>query len=163
MRREGKAKAAFEAMVVMREACTIAGIPMAVLFFNGEVEVGLDWNVVEDAVVARALSGLLEPSGGTDLGGAVTAAEEMLSERPERDRFLFVLTDAGVDEGDRAAVPLATASIRSKGMELIPIGIGAGEDLTRIFPGACLLESAKALPAFLARSIISAVKAENRS
>ena len=155
MGNHGRAQAAFGALVVVREACTRAGIPFSVVAFNDTAEVILGWDRVEEASAQKALGLVLKPSHGTDLRRALQTAAPLIAERPERDRFVFVLTDGMVERFQREGVRLAKAGMEADGVRFHAIGIGAeAAEIGALFPGAPVLGESASLPGVLGQMLL---------
>ena len=158
MESNGRSTAAYESIVVMREACKRAAIPFSVLGFNDDVEVLLGWDHPDDTRSQVILSALLRPDGGTEVASALEAAEQLLEERSERDRFVFLMTDGEVSASDARDIRVCNARLAQNGVEVIAFGLGAGaKNIFRVYPDAELVPDAAALPAAFSKALIKAI------
>lgn len=155
MRNEGKSVAAFESLVIIREACTIVGIPFAVSMFNVYAELIHDWDQLADSASQAALSAVLKPCGGTSIAAALKNASQELSGRTERDRFVFLMTDGHISDRDREDVVKRLALFSQENIRVVPFGLGTdSEDITEIFPEAELVPEASEFPMALSKSLL---------
>lgn len=158
MASDGRAAAAYESIVVMREACKRASIPFSVLCFNDETEVLLGWEHPDDTKSQLALSALLQPDGGTEVAAALEAAALLLEERSERDRYVFLMTDGEVTPSDARNIKACTARLAQNGVEVLAFGLGAGaKDIYRVYPQAELVPNANTLPAAFSKALIRTI------
>ncbi len=158
MERNGRSTAAYEAIVVMREACKRASIPFSVLGFNDAVELLLGWEHPDDTKSQHILSALLRPDSGTDAASALDAAEQLLEERPERDRFVFLMTDGEVSGSDAQEIRACNARLAQSGVELLAFGLGTeANNIFRVFQNAELVPDATALPNAFSKALIRAI------
>jgi Mg-chelatase subunit ChlD len=158
MRRYGRATAAYESIVVMREACKRTGIPFSVLNFNDETEVLLGWEHPDDTKSQTRLSALLQPDGGTDIASSLEAADEMLKERCERNRFVFLMTDGEVKRGQIKEVKSCNARLAKNGIEVLAFGLGSdATNISQMYPQAELVRDATALPRAFSNTLVRAI------
>ena len=158
MKNEGKAIAAFESLVIVREACTRAGLKYAVLAFNGSARLVQGWERQSDAASEATLSAVLKPNGDTDLESALVHAGEFLRERPERDRMIFLLSDGMVETSQEVEIRRYREELLREGIGIMAIGLGVEMvGIDRIFPGAPVLEDASKLPGTLSKCLLEAL------
>jgi nitric oxide reductase activation protein len=158
MERDGRSTAAYESIVVMREACKRAAIPFSALGFNDDVEVLLGWEHPDDTKSQLVLSSLLRPNGGTEVASALEAAEQLLEERSERDRFVFLMTDGEATPSDARDVRACNARLAQNGVEVLAFGLGAGaKNIFNVCADAELVPDAGALPGAFSRALIRAI------
>ncbi len=158
MKNEGKAIAAFESLVIVREACTRAGLKYAVLAFNGSARLVQGWERKSDAASEATLSAVLKPNGDTDLESALVHAGEFLRERPERDRMIFLLSDGMVETSQEVEIRRYREELLREGIGIMAIGLGVEMvGIDRIFPGAPVLEDASKLPGTLSKCLLEAL------
>jgi Mg-chelatase subunit ChlD len=159
MSRHGRATAAYESIVVMREACKRAGIPFSVINFNDETEVLLGWEHPDDTKSQTRLLALLQPDGGTDIASSLEAADEMLKERCERNQFVFLMTDGEVKRGQIKEVKSCNARLAKNGVEVLAFGLGSdAEDISLLYPQAELVRDATALPRAFSSTLVRAIR-----
>ena len=155
MRQYGRSVAAFESLVVVREACTRAGIPFSVVAFNSAAQVIQGWDRVDESAARAALGLVLKPAFGTDLKQALEKAALLIAERRERDRFVVVLTDGMVNRVQQAGIRAAKAGMEAEGVRFHAIGIGAdAAQIGTLFPGAPVLMESASLPAVLGQLLL---------
>jgi Mg-chelatase subunit ChlD len=155
---EGRSTAAYDSIVVMREACKRAGIPFSVLTFNDEAEVLLNWEHPNDTSSQLALSALLRPNGGTDIVAALGAAARMLEERWERNQFVFLMTDGEVRRRQIEEVKSCNARLAGDGIEVLAFGLGGdAENISLMYPQARLVPDATALPLAFSSALVRAI------
>ena len=155
MRNEGKSVAAFESLVIIREACTIVGIPFAVSMFNVHAEVIHGWDQLADSASQAALSAVLKPCCGTSIAAALKNANQELTLRHERDRFVFLMTDGAVSQKDREDVVKRLTRFSQENIRVVPFGLGTdSEEITKIFPEAELVPEASEFPMALSKSLL---------
>ena len=158
MQIDGRSTAAFESIIVMREACKRAGIPFSVLIFNDDTDILLPWEHPDEAGTQRALSALLRPNGGTDIAAALDAADHVLADRWERNQFVFLMTDGEVNTSQVEAVKHCNARLAKAGIEVLAFGLGSeAENIARMYPQAELLADATALPRAFSNALVRAV------
>jgi Mg-chelatase subunit ChlD len=158
MKNEGKATAAFESLVIVREACTRAGLQYAVVVFNGVTRLVQGWERQSDAASEATLSAVLKPDGGTDLQGALVHSFEVLRQRPERDRMIFLLSDGMVESSQEVEIRRYREEFLREGIGIMAIGLGVEMvGIERIFPGAPVLEDASMLPSTLSKCLLEAL------
>jgi len=158
MQMEGRSTAAYDSIVVMREACKRAGIPFSVLTFNDEAEVLLNWEHPNDTSSQLALSALLRPNGGTDIVAALGAAARILEERWERNQFVFLMTDGEVRRRQIEEVKSCNARLAGDGIEVLAFGLGGdAENISLMYPEARLVPDATALPLAFSSALVRAI------
>lgn len=155
MRQGGKSQAAFESLVIIREACTRAGIPFSVMMFNTQAETIHGWDQMNDSASEAALSLILRPLGGTSIAEALKCAERELKQRQERDRYLFLMSDGASPAEDRKSAIKRLARLSEAHINVVPFGIGEeGEEIKMIFPDAEVVRKAFDFPDALAKTLI---------
>jgi hypothetical protein len=155
MRHEGKSQAAFESLVLIREACTRVGIPFYVSMFNVHAEVIHGWDQLADTASEAALSAILKTCGGTSISEALKDAAEEINQRHERDRFIFLMTDGEVSDKDREAVLRRLERLSQEDIRVVPFGLGLdSEQIIKLFPEAELVPEACEFPMALSRSLL---------
>jgi len=158
MHRMGRSTAAYDSIVVMREACKRAGIPFSVLAFNDEAKVLLNWEHPDDTSSQLALSELLRPTGGTDIVAALEASGDLLGERLERNQFVFLMTDGELRRRQIEEVKRCNARLAKNGTEVLAFGLGRdAENISRIYPQARLVPDAAALPRAFSSTLVRAI------
>ena len=158
MRVEGRYTAAYESIVVMREACKRGGIPFSVLVFNDYTDVLLNWEHPDDTGTQILLTALLRPNGGTDISAALDAAHLMLSERLERNQFVFLMTDGEVRTSHVEEVRNCNMRLAKDGIEVLAFGLGGeAENIARMYPQAELVPDATALPRAFSNALVRAI------
>jgi len=158
MSRGEKSVAAYESMVVMREACTRAGIPFSILLFNDSTEVLQGWEGLNDERAEAGLSALLKPDGGTDIAEALKCAGNLLGNRRERQRFVFLMTDGDIPESQMLEVQKRDKQLAGEDIKVLAFGLGnEGEAIARLYPQAELVRDARALPRAFASTLVRAV------
>jgi Mg-chelatase subunit ChlD len=158
MRCDEKSVAAYESIVVMREACTRAGIPFSILLFNDVSEVLQGWEKLGDEKAGAGLSALLKPDGGTDIAGALKRAGDLLEGRRERHRFVFLMTDGDIPEEQVREVQERDKQLAGGDITVLAFGLGSeGEAISRLYPRAELVRDAEALPRAFANTLVRAV------
>jgi Mg-chelatase subunit ChlD len=155
MKGHSRSGAAFASMVVVREACTRHKIPFAVIAFNDHPVVIHEWERLDDEKAQAALGLVLEPDNGTDLVAAVAMAGKLIAPRPERDRFVFVLTDGDVPEQQAVEVCALKQTIEETGVHFAAIGLDVDPTgFGRVFPGAPVIRQSSQLPAVMADLLV---------
>ena len=158
MHRMGRSTAAYDSIVVMREACKRASIPFSVLAFNDEAKVLLNWEHPDDTSSQLALSELLRPSGGTDIVAALEASADLLGERWERNQFVFLMTDGELRRRQIEEVKRCNARLAKNGTEVLALGLGRdAEDISLIYPEARLVPDAAVLPRAFSSTLVRAI------
>lgn len=158
MRHGGKCQAAFEALVLIREACTRAGIPFSVVMFNTETEVIHGWDQMNDSASETALSLILRPFGGTSIAEALKGASKELLHRQERDRYLFLMSDGVSPTEDRRGALARITRLAEQQINVVPFGIGEeGEEIRKLFPGAEVFREAVDFPEALSATLVSVI------
>lgn len=158
MKADGKATAAYESAVVMREACSRAAIPCSILAFNCLPEVLQDWHTSKDAKAENRLVTLLKPDGGTRLAAALNCAGTLLEERREKDRFVFLMTDGEVSNPEMNAVQTTNRQLAQHGIKVLAFGLGLeGAQIAQMYPEAELVPHAEALPEVFSRALVSEI------
>jgi Mg-chelatase subunit ChlD len=158
MRDEGKSKAAYESLVIVREACTRANLQYAVVVFNDAARLVQGWERQSDAVSEASLSVVLEPEGGTDLEVALVHSVELLRQRPERDRIIFLLSDGMVERSQEADIRRYREDLLREGIGIVAIGLGdEAVEIDQIFPKAPVLDDARELPSTLSKCLLEAL------
>lgn len=159
MKNDGKSVAAFESLVLLREACTRTGIPFAITMFSDEAEQIHDWNQMEDDTAMAALSVILKPDGGTSIEAALEHAEDLIKARPERDRFIFLMTDGDTEISERARIRRHVGELREEGVKVIAIGVGNETVAIReLFSESKVIRSAAELPAAMSDGLLAAIR-----
>ncbi|MFZ9936713.1 MAG: vWA domain-containing protein [Luteolibacter sp.] len=147
-----RARATFEAVVVLREVCLRLGIPLAIVGFGSRTRNIQGWEDENGIKVRRKVSALLDPSGSrSDLRPALDNAQMLLSSLNGSSRpRIWILSDGEVSDPD--AVRKIINQIRISG---IPVhGLGLGPDshgLAQVIPDAAIGISAGELAQFFAR------------
>jgi uncharacterized protein YegL len=160
MQGDSKSTAAFESLVLLRETCERVGVPFSVIMFNRDPELIHDWEQRNDEAAQAALSAILHASGGTSIAAAMRCALKNIEHRPERDRFLFLMTDGSVGEREKYAVKKLKHEAALDGITIMAFGVGQeGDDIAEMFPEAELINHAEALPEALSRSLVRAIAA----
>jgi hypothetical protein len=155
MKEAHKSQAAFESMVLMREACTRVGIPFSIVAFNDRPDVLDNWDPSSDAQAEAVLSSLLDPEGRTDIERALHVAADQLRKRPERERILVLLTDGMVSDGEKPLIRRQVAELEKQNVRVMAIAIGREtEGIRELFPRASIIRAASALPAALSASLV---------
>lgn len=163
MKQESKSAAAFDSSVIIREACTRAGIPFSIVLFNDDAVCIHGWDKKSDASAEAALSLVLKPDGGTNLLNALQFARRSMESRKERDLIVFLLTDGLVPENIGLEVRKEASLLADNGIRIVAIGIGEEtEDIRSLFPDASVVQDAGALPGVLAGGLTRALQ-ETRS
>lgn len=158
MSESGKAQAAFDSLVVIREACTRMGIPFSIFLFNEQPLLVQPWDRLSDAALESALSLVLDPDGGTDIPSAINKASEALEGRPECDRVVFVLTDGKVSHHSARLVRRQREQLSRQGISMQGIGLGdEADDVRVVFPDARIVRQAADLPQVLSEGILSSL------
>lgn len=156
MKGASRSGAAYASLVMVREACTRSKIPFAVIAFNDHAAVIHDWDRMNDTQAQAALELVLRPDHGTNLAGALEAAQKLIAPRPERDRFIFVLTDGDISPDQTVEVQSIRKSIEETGVHCAAIGLGVEpEGFHRVFPNAPILHEAPELPGVLGDLLVS--------
>jgi midasin (ATPase involved in ribosome maturation) len=155
MRHGGKTQAAFESLVLVREACSRVGIPFTVIMFNNQAELIHDWEQMNDSASEAALSAILKPSGGTSIAAALKAAAASLKQRHERDRYLFLLTDGISPTEEHQNIMKRLTQFAEENITVVPFGIGAeGEAISKLFPEAEIVRNARDFPGALSKTLV---------
>jgi Mg-chelatase subunit ChlD len=163
MKQESKSAAAFDSSVIIREACTRAGIPFSIVLFNDDAVCIHGWDKKSDASAEAALSLVLKPDGGTNLLNALQFARRSMESRKEKDLIVFLLTDGLVPEKIGLEVKKEASLLADDGIRIVAIGIGEEtEDIRSLFPDASVVQDAGALPSVLAGGLTRALQ-ETRS
>jgi Mg-chelatase subunit ChlD len=158
MQNHGRCGAAYESIVVMREACKRAGIPFSVLTFHDEPEILLRWDHPDDTSSQLALSTLLRPDGGTEIVAAMDAAHAVLAERWEKNRFLFLMTDGEVKRAQVEGVKSSKRRLAKDGIELLAFGLGSdAENISKLDPNGEFVPDATALPRAFSNALVRAI------
>ncbi|MEI6872722.1 MAG: VWA domain-containing protein, partial [Verrucomicrobiota bacterium] len=158
MKNDGKSIAGFESPVIVREACSRAGLKFSVIVFNDVSRLAHGWEPQSDAASEAALSAVLRPQGGTDLEGALVHAGGFLQQRPERDRMIFLLSDGMVGEPQEGRIRAYREELLREGIGIVAIGLGAETaEIGRVFPGAPVLDEASELPRTLSGCLLEAL------
>ncbi len=159
MRNDGKATAAYESLVLLREACLRVRIPFSILLFDNDTEVIHGWDSVDTPKSEAALAATLRPGGGTSLQNAFKAAEKHFESRTERDKFLFVMSDGKINRDEGREIRRQAVGITNQGIKLVPFGLGfEGEDIRTFFPEAELIRDASALPSAFSRALVASIQ-----
>ncbi len=164
MKQESKSTAAFDSSVIIREACTRAGIPFSILLFNDDAVCIHGWDKKTDAAAEAALSLVMQPAGSTNLLNALHIARRSIAERREKDRIVFLLTDGLVSPEIGRKVRKEAALFSDAGIRIVAIGIGEEtEDIRSLFPEASVVQEAGALPGVLADGLTRALEESRNS
>lgn len=154
--RGGRARATFDALVILRETCLRLGIPLGILSFNKDTRILQTLDNPHDPAIESRLAGILQPSGGTDLSPALTLASRLLTACPNRHRHLWILSDGETANPDEARRLLR--SIRADGTRIH--GLGLGEDsreIATLIPGSPTNLQPHQLPATFANLLRGAI------
>lgn len=163
MKEDQKCTAAFESLVILREACTRSGIPLAIVAFNNSATVLSDWHSLSlgDSHAEAVLSAILKVDGGTCIESGIETSVSLLKKRPERDRFLFLLTDGMCDPLEERILRNKLAQLERDSIRIIAIGIGRDtQGLHRICPSADFIETANELQNAVSASLIRCLGSE---
>jgi hypothetical protein len=142
--------AAFASLVVVREACTRNGIPFAVIAFNNCATLLHPWDHQDDERAQAALGLVQNAEGGTDLADALELAGKVIAPRPEKDRFVLVMTDGEIFPAEAKRVHRIKQDLENTGVHFAAIGVDIeAETFHQFFPGAPLLRDCAQLPSVL--------------
>jgi hypothetical protein len=151
----GRARAAFSALVVLREACARAGIPLSVIVFSDGSEVIHGWDSRNDERSKASLGMVLRVDGGTCLLAAIELAGNQIAMRCERDRFVVVLTDGMIDAPQMLEVRRMRSRIEASGVRFAAIGLGDDvSGIQSVFPRPLLLRESDDLPGVMGRLLV---------
>ena len=126
--------------------------------FNDYTYVLLDWENPDDTGTQIALAALLRPNGGIDVAAALDAAHLMLSERLERNQFVFLMTDGEVRTSQIEDVRNCNMRLSKDGIEVLAFGLGGeAENIARMYPQAELFPDATALPRVFSNALVRAI------
>jgi hypothetical protein len=134
-----RAKATFEAVVVLREVCLRLGIPLAILGFGSRTRRIQDWDDEDSSDVRGMVAGLLDPTGGsTRLQGALDGAMGLEMRLPALCQpRIWILSDGEVANPNQ--VRRSIIGFRMGGTPVHCIGLGPdSHGLTKIIPKAAV-------------------------
>ena len=156
-----RAKATFEATVVLREVCLRLGIPLAILGFGSRTRRIQGWADQDSPEVRGKVAALLDPTAcSTRLQQALDGAMGLQMRLPEDCQArIWILSDGQVSDPNEVR-----GSIMGFRMSGIPVhGIGLGPDshgLARIIPKAAVGIRPEDLPGVFAQMLQSQIKSE---
>jgi hypothetical protein len=156
-----RAKATFEATVVLREVCLRHGIPLAILGFGSRTRRIQGWADQDSPEVRGKIAALLDPTAcSTRLQQALDGAMGLQMRLPEDCQArIWILSDGQVSDPNEVR-----GSIMGFRMSGIPVqGIGLGPDshgLARIIPKAAVGIRPEDLPGVFAQMLQSQIKSE---
>lgn len=137
MRIEGRARNCLESMVIMREVCLRTRIPHAIITFNRESSLLIDWNTPDSPDTRQSLLSIGQPDGGTQIFTALRLCIECITERPERDRHVWVFTDADITGKELETPETTVEDFAQHGIHVHGLGFGTQSDnLKCIIPTA---------------------------
>jgi len=132
-----RAKATFEATVVLREVCLRLGIPLAILGFGSRTRRIQDWDDEESSEVRGRVAGLREPTGSsTHLQQALDGAMGLETRLPDSCKTrIWILSDGEVANPNE--VRRSIMGFRMSGIPVHCIGLGPdSHGLKKIIPSA---------------------------
>lgn len=137
MRTEGRARNCLESMIIMREVCLRTRIPHAIITFNREASLLIDWDTPDSPDTRQSLLSIGQPDGGTKIFTALRLCIECITERHERDRHVWILTDADIPDNALKAPETTAKDFAQHGVHLHGLGFGTSSDNLRcIIPTA---------------------------
>jgi Mg-chelatase subunit ChlD len=148
----------FAGIVILREACRIASLPLSIIRFNSWAEVLESWSEqVSDANIPD-IAGLLTPKGLTAMDDGLELAAQLISADDFRHPLVLVISDGKPNDEDAAR-----AMIESMIEDRITIlGLGLGPEtayLEDLVPDAKTNVSPAELPEVLASQVGEAMAA----
>ena len=135
--RGNRAKATFDAVVVMREVCLRLGIPLSIAGFGSQCRVIPSWDEPDAAIQRRRVAGLLEPTGSSSrLHDALDRAFGIQQSLPASCQpQLWILSDGEVQQP--GGVRRSIMALRTGGTPVHCLGLGPDSDgLRNIIPSA---------------------------
>lgn len=112
-----------EAMVLLAETCARAGVGLSAFSFAMHCTPILDWREALDDEARGRIGGLAEAAeGGTDLREALEIVGRHLLESDFTHRYLIVLSDGIVEDGD--AIRLQLRLLEAQGIRVMGLGLG---------------------------------------
>jgi Mg-chelatase subunit ChlD len=141
-----RARATFEALVMLRESCLRTGIPLSILMFSSDVHGVQDWtHPTADDVMAKLCRLRNQPDGGTNMTLALSRANELIQELPHRHRHFWLLSDGEPDDPEGTRRELR--ALQSHTSTITALGLGPKTDsLRKLVPSALTNLSSAHLP-----------------
>jgi hypothetical protein len=137
MQREGRARNCLESMIVMREVCLRTRIAHSITTFNAEPTLLIDWDTPDSPDARQSIVSIGRPNGGTNLVAALQSCNDCIAPRTERDRHLWILTDAELPPNAHEASKTTIESLSQDGVHIHGLGFGtASDNLQLIIPTA---------------------------
>lgn len=157
-----KIEQAFKGIVLLCEACRRAGLPFNLYTFASQVERLLHHEEALSTVVRARLGALAESAnGGTHLSTALEMVAAHLQQTPNRDRFVFVVSDGELPENDPAHQLIA--QLTNDGVSLVGLGLGPEtHQLQNYFPNSRTNLTAEELPGALAELLTQSLQNHER-
>jgi hypothetical protein len=137
MKAEGRARNCLESMIIMREVSLRTRIPHAIITFNRESSLLIDWDTPDSPETRQSLLSIGQPDGGTKIFAALRLCINCITERPERDRHVWVFTDADITNKELETPETTVEDFTQQGVHLHGLGFGTSSDnLKCIIPTA---------------------------
>ena len=139
MQQENRAQHTMESMVILREACLRIKIPHAILTFASNPSLVVDWTDPDSSRCQDNILSIANPSGGTNFLDALHSAQTLITQRPEKDRHLWILTDGEVNSSHIAHCRTTLRQLRRQNVRIHGLGFGAeARNLKTLIPSALL-------------------------
>ena len=123
----------------MREVCLRTGIPHAIIAFNAQPIPVIDWNTPDSPASQEAILSIASPDGATNLNAALDRCVESIEARRERDRHVWVLTDADISSDDADTAKGVVDQMTLNGINIHGLGFGSQcQQLRCIIPAAAI-------------------------
>lgn len=132
-----RARATFDAVVVLREVCLRLGIPLAILGFGSQTRRIQDWNDENSPETRRKVSALLRPTGNSsDIQSTLDSAMGLHMRLPDSCQSrIWILSDGEVT--NPTEVRRRIMGFRMSGIPVHCLGLGPeSHGLTKIIPKA---------------------------
>lgn len=156
-----RAKATFEAVVVLREVCLRLSIPLAILGFGSRTRRIQHWDDADSPEVRGKVAALLDPTAcSTRLQQALDGAMGLEMRLPEDCQArIWILSDGEVSNPNE--VRGSIIGLRMSGVPVHCIGLGPdSHGLAKIIPKAAVGIRPEDLPRVFAQMLQSQIKSE---
>lgn len=154
-----RAEATFDAIVIMRETCLRLNVPLGIVVFSDRAWIAQDWSIPEDRTVIPALCRLRNrPRGNTKVGKGITAAANILSTIPRRNRHLWLISD-GNDNLNPGQTLRTIREARTTAQTITGFGLGLGTDSMKdILPDSIVNLLPEELPEAVAQLLSTQIR-----
>ena len=153
---DGNVEHSFAGVVILREACRLAGVPLSIIHFKCSAQLIESWDQRAPEKNIRPLVDALQPDGSTNMLEALKIARDHEDEAGHRDGIHIVISDGEPDE----LVPTRDFVQTMLGEKRVVIGLGLGPEtrpLVSVIPGATVNLRPEELPDCLSFSLREAM------